>query len=233
MVNYISSGEAARILGISIQTLYNWEKEGKIVSHRLTEDGHRRFDEELIRKLGGRFLEMQFHKHSVKSLFDMTIIDDLRKLGNSYEYMPVVKDNRVYAPICVSSKKDFPYNVGQFVEQEKKMFDGIWHDSRAFFMQLEYNSKYSIFSESGIVIDCPHEERKTKQPMWLNMRVIGSCGIIPSPVENRDYLCPEKYVLDVISEWTYFNFYHTGYYMTELHVVVDDEAFEIREASEV
>lgn len=42
MSRLYSIGEAAELLGVSIDTLRNWEREGKVQSIR-TEGGHRRF----------------------------------------------------------------------------------------------------------------------------------------------------------------------------------------------
>lgn len=38
-----SIGQAAKLAGVSVETLWEWEKMGKISSHR-TQGGHRRYD---------------------------------------------------------------------------------------------------------------------------------------------------------------------------------------------
>lgn len=46
----VSSGEAAKELGVSMRTLYRWEAEGKIVAER-TPGGHRRYDLAKLRRV--------------------------------------------------------------------------------------------------------------------------------------------------------------------------------------
>ncbi len=51
--NYVSPREAQKILGVSIQTLRNWDKEGKIDSIR-TPSGHRRYNIDSFLSARGR-----------------------------------------------------------------------------------------------------------------------------------------------------------------------------------
>lgn len=46
---YYSIGEVSRILGVSVRTIYRWEKQGKISAIR-TAGGHRRFFVEEIER---------------------------------------------------------------------------------------------------------------------------------------------------------------------------------------
>jgi excisionase family DNA binding protein len=48
MNRYLSIGEAADVLGVSISTLRRWDKEGKLISER-TAAGHRRYDVSVIK----------------------------------------------------------------------------------------------------------------------------------------------------------------------------------------
>ena len=46
-------GEAAKALGVTVQTVRDWDRAGKIKSER-TEGGHRRYDESEILKISGK-----------------------------------------------------------------------------------------------------------------------------------------------------------------------------------
>ena len=50
---YYKLGEAAKALGVTVQTVRDWDKAGKIKSER-TEGGHRRYDESEILKISGK-----------------------------------------------------------------------------------------------------------------------------------------------------------------------------------
>lgn len=47
----LSIAKAANLLGVSQQTLRNWEKEGRVVPERTSVKGHRRYSREQIDKL--------------------------------------------------------------------------------------------------------------------------------------------------------------------------------------
>ena len=55
MDKYVSIGEAAKILGVSVSTLRRWDREGKITSTR-TEGNQRRYDLHTLRPCGFRNL---------------------------------------------------------------------------------------------------------------------------------------------------------------------------------
>lgn len=48
MNKYYSIGEFARMLGVSSQTLRNWEDEGKLKPHHKTENGYRYYTKEQL-----------------------------------------------------------------------------------------------------------------------------------------------------------------------------------------
>ena len=58
----ISIGKAAKLLGVSIETLRRWEKIGKIKSER-TPQGHRRYDQNQL--LGILPKEINFNKKTI------------------------------------------------------------------------------------------------------------------------------------------------------------------------
>lgn len=49
----VSIGEAARMLGVSVDTLHRWERDGKLTSTR-TLGGHRRFTRSEIERAQGQ-----------------------------------------------------------------------------------------------------------------------------------------------------------------------------------
>lgn len=46
----LSIGKFAKSLGVSIQTLRNWDKEGKLKPTYVTENGYRYYSEDLLNK---------------------------------------------------------------------------------------------------------------------------------------------------------------------------------------
>jgi predicted site-specific integrase-resolvase len=50
----VSIGKAAKILGVSVSTLYRWEKEGRLNPDSHTGGGQRRYDESRLRRMAGK-----------------------------------------------------------------------------------------------------------------------------------------------------------------------------------
>lgn len=48
--NYIKSGEAAKFIGVSVQTLRNWQYRGILIPEQIFSSGHRRYSKEQLEK---------------------------------------------------------------------------------------------------------------------------------------------------------------------------------------
>lgn len=48
---WVPIGQAAQILGVSVDTVRRWEGEGRLVSFRATPTAHRRFDARVLRAM--------------------------------------------------------------------------------------------------------------------------------------------------------------------------------------
>jgi excisionase family DNA binding protein len=56
MSKIISIGQAAKLLGVHVQTLRNWEKSGKLKPDSISPGGTRRYNQEKILQLTGKEL---------------------------------------------------------------------------------------------------------------------------------------------------------------------------------
>lgn len=54
MKKYITIGETAEILGVSVSTMRRWEREGKFCSDKRTLGMHRRYEKEKILRKGDK-----------------------------------------------------------------------------------------------------------------------------------------------------------------------------------
>ena len=56
-MKYYKITEAAKMLGVTRQTLINWSKTGRFKEHHRTPSGHRYYSEEQIKELNGEVKE--------------------------------------------------------------------------------------------------------------------------------------------------------------------------------
>ncbi|WP_363174841.1 MerR family DNA-binding transcriptional regulator, partial [uncultured Ruminobacter sp.] len=54
MNKIISIGQAAKLLGVHVQTLSNWEKSGKLKPDSISPGGTRRYNSDTIMRISGK-----------------------------------------------------------------------------------------------------------------------------------------------------------------------------------
>ena len=159
----INITEAAKQLGVSIDCLRKWDKNGKLVPQR-TSGGHRRYKQSEITKLQGN--EVQEDNEDITAIYCRVSSQDQKKNGDLdrqkarlFEYCTKqkYKVEHCFDEVCSSMKGTRPKLKQLFKLIEKKKINRVVIEHKDRLTRFMYDIFVQYFSSHGVEIECVEE----------------------------------------------------------------------------